>query len=260
MLKKKRKPYKRLLAVLMTAAMCLSMSLCSMASVSAAQTTKGEESSASDSSNTSDNSDHSDNADNSSSNNSESSSSSDDNKTNYDWSKNTTGNANLAADETIVMENGTYQLIAVTTRDDDVFYVIIDKTKTENNVYFLNEVDTADLDKLAKDDSNVSSGGEDTSEPTTAPDEEAQTTDNTDSTSSGNNQYMIYLVIGIVILDFIGNYKNNFMIPIALFGDRSYNKDNIRRYLREGSRVIPGASTIHFDSIRRKLLSFFEND
>ncbi len=43
MLKKKRKPYKRLLAVLMTAAMCLSMSLCSMASVSAAQTTKGEE-------------------------------------------------------------------------------------------------------------------------------------------------------------------------------------------------------------------------
>ena len=64
----------------------------------------------------------------------------------------------------------------------------------------------------------------------------------------------------VVILDFIGNYNNNFMIPIALFGDRSYNKDNIRRYLREGSRVIPGASTIHFDSIRRKLLSFFEND
>ena len=64
----------------------------------------------------------------------------------------------------------------------------------------------------------------------------------------------------VVILDFIGNYKNNFMIPIALFGDRSYNKDNIRRYLREGSRVITGASMIHFDSIRRKLLSFFEND
>ena len=36
----------------------------------------------------------------------------------------------------------------------------------------------------------------------------------------------------VVILDFIGNYKNNFMIPIALSGERSYNKDNIRRYLR----------------------------
>lgn len=55
-----------------------------------------------------------------------------------------------------------------------------------------------------------------------------------------------------VILDFIGNYKNNFMIPIALSGDRSYNKDNIRRYVLEGERVIPGASTIHFDEISRK--------
>ena len=56
----------------------------------------------------------------------------------------------------------------------------------------------------------------------------------------------------VVVLDFIGNYKNNFMIPIALSGDRSYNKDNIRRYLMEGGRVIPGASTIHFDEISRK--------
>ena len=55
-----------------------------------------------------------------------------------------------------------------------------------------------------------------------------------------------------VILDFIGNYKNNFMIPIALSGDRSYNKDNIRRYVLEGERIIPGASTIHFDEISRK--------
>ena len=56
----------------------------------------------------------------------------------------------------------------------------------------------------------------------------------------------------VVILDFIGNYKNNFMIPIALSGDRTYNKDNIRRYMLEGGRVIPGASTIHFDEISRK--------
>lgn len=56
----------------------------------------------------------------------------------------------------------------------------------------------------------------------------------------------------VVILDFIGNYKNNFMIPIALSGDRSYNKDNIRRYVLEGERIIPGASTIHFDEISRK--------
>ena len=56
----------------------------------------------------------------------------------------------------------------------------------------------------------------------------------------------------VVILDFIGNYKNNFMIPIALSGDRSYNKDNIRRYVLEGERIIPGSSTIHFDEISKK--------
>ena len=56
----------------------------------------------------------------------------------------------------------------------------------------------------------------------------------------------------VVILDFIGNYNNNFMIPIALSGDKTYNKDNIRRYIMEGGRVIPGASTVHFDEISRK--------
>ena len=56
----------------------------------------------------------------------------------------------------------------------------------------------------------------------------------------------------VVFLDFTGAYTNNYMIPIALSGDRSYNKDNIRRYVQEGSRMIPGCSTIHFDEISRK--------
>ena len=56
----------------------------------------------------------------------------------------------------------------------------------------------------------------------------------------------------VVILDFIGNYMNNFMIPIALSGDRSYNKDTIRRYVRESARIIPGASSVHFDEISKR--------
>ena len=56
----------------------------------------------------------------------------------------------------------------------------------------------------------------------------------------------------VVILDFIGNYQNNFMIPIALSGDRSYNKDTIRRYVMEGTKIIPGSSTLHFDEISRR--------
>ena len=56
----------------------------------------------------------------------------------------------------------------------------------------------------------------------------------------------------VVIIDFIGNYKNNFMIPIALSGDRSYDKDKIRKYLMEGNKIIPGASSINFDEVSRK--------
>ena len=56
----------------------------------------------------------------------------------------------------------------------------------------------------------------------------------------------------VVIIDFIGNYQNNYMIPIALSGDRSGNKDNIRRSLMEGSNLIKGASTIYFDEISKK--------
>lgn len=48
------------------------------------------------------------------------------------------------------------------------------------------------------------------------------------------------------------DYTNNFMIPLALYGDRSYNKDTIRRCVMEGARVIPGSSTIHFDEISKK--------
>lgn len=55
----------------------------------------------------------------------------------------------------------------------------------------------------------------------------------------------------VVILDFIGNYNNNFMIPIALSGDRSYNADQIRKYIISCNSIIPGASTVHFDEVAK---------
>ena len=56
----------------------------------------------------------------------------------------------------------------------------------------------------------------------------------------------------LTVIDFIGNYQNNFMIPIALYGDTSYNKDNLRKLLASGSSFIPGASTINFDLISKE--------
>lgn len=55
----------------------------------------------------------------------------------------------------------------------------------------------------------------------------------------------------VVILDFIGNYSTNFMIPIALSGDRTYNPDIIRKYVISGNSTIPGASTVHFDEVAK---------
>jgi superfamily II DNA or RNA helicase/HKD family nuclease/SOS-response transcriptional repressor LexA len=56
----------------------------------------------------------------------------------------------------------------------------------------------------------------------------------------------------LTVIDFIGNYKNNYLIPIALYGDTSYNKDSIRKLISEGSRMIPGESTINFDEITKE--------
>jgi len=56
----------------------------------------------------------------------------------------------------------------------------------------------------------------------------------------------------VVVIDFIANYDKNYLIPIALSGDNSYNKDNVRRYVSEGSKLIPGASTVQFEEIVRE--------
>ena len=55
----------------------------------------------------------------------------------------------------------------------------------------------------------------------------------------------------VVIIDFIANYQRNYMIPIALSGDNSYDKDNLRRFTAEGSKLIAGTSTVNFDAISK---------
>ncbi|MDN3450045.1 DEAD/DEAH box helicase [Planococcus sp. APC 3906] len=54
----------------------------------------------------------------------------------------------------------------------------------------------------------------------------------------------------VTIIDFIGNYKNNYLIPVALSGDRSQNKDNIRRHMKDTS-YIKGVSTVNFEEIAK---------
>lgn len=55
----------------------------------------------------------------------------------------------------------------------------------------------------------------------------------------------------LVVIDFIGNYANNYMIPIALFGDSSLSKESLRKNLiaAEERGVLPGLSSVRFDRI-----------
>jgi len=53
----------------------------------------------------------------------------------------------------------------------------------------------------------------------------------------------------LTVIDFIGNYSNSYLIPIALYGDTSFNKDSIRKLLVGGSQGLPGSCTIDFDEI-----------
>jgi len=58
----------------------------------------------------------------------------------------------------------------------------------------------------------------------------------------------------LVVIDFIGNYKNNYMIPIALFGDASLNKETLRKeiIISEERGVLPGLSSVRFDKIAQE--------
>lgn len=57
----------------------------------------------------------------------------------------------------------------------------------------------------------------------------------------------------LVVIDVIGNYANNYLIPVALFGDESLNKESLREKLNETVEggALPGLSSVSFDEIAR---------
>lgn len=55
----------------------------------------------------------------------------------------------------------------------------------------------------------------------------------------------------VTIIDFIGNYKNNYLIPMALYGDKSFNKDNYRRRLGTHQQIA-GVTTVNFEEVAQK--------
>jgi len=58
----------------------------------------------------------------------------------------------------------------------------------------------------------------------------------------------------LVVIDVIGNYANNFLIPVALFGDESLNRESLRERLNEtvDASALPGLSSVSFDEVSRE--------
>ena len=54
----------------------------------------------------------------------------------------------------------------------------------------------------------------------------------------------------LTVIDFIGNYKNNYLIPVALTGDQSRTREGIRKHVETGQ--IEGLSTINFELVAKK--------
>ncbi|HAP4624345.1 TPA: DEAD/DEAH box helicase [Enterococcus faecalis] len=55
----------------------------------------------------------------------------------------------------------------------------------------------------------------------------------------------------VTVIDFIGNYKNNYMIPMALSGDSSQTKNSLRRDTIDVT-YISGLSSINFEKVARE--------
>lgn len=142
----------------------------------------------------------------------DSSKNSEKNKNDYDFSDKTIGNAVLTANENVITDDSNYQFIAATTRDGNVFYIIIDNLKTTDNVYFLNQVDTFDLNALlnsGEDDETVRVGANTQK----ATDEESkgeenektnEDEDNLDGEDPNSMTTPLIMLIGIAVLGVIG--------------------------------------------------------
>ena len=164
----------------------------------------------------------------------------DDNKYYTDDYYDTEGNATLIKEEQVIYESEEMQFIAVTTKSGDVFYILINYSAAsdENNVYFLNKVDSLDLYSLLYmtdeekesgiDPENVQKAedavlGHTSSETVeTATDETAESGENTQKTvtkQSGEMNTTLLFGIGIIALIAIG------FVGFKMFGKKPVKKN-----------------------------------
>lgn len=58
----------------------------------------------------------------------------------------------------------------------------------------------------------------------------------------------------LVIIDFIGNYKNNFLIPSALSGENSFDLDKVKNIVIDGTVYCPDGCTLEFEKVAQDIV------
>ena len=132
------------------------------------------------------------------------------------------GNASLIKSEKIIYDTEEMQFIAVTTKDGNVFYILINySADEENSVYFLNKVDTFDLYSLLYMTDEEEENGIDIERAKQAEEaalhlenfEESESTEDTDLEieteetpvqQTGSSNILLYLLFGAIALGGIG--------------------------------------------------------
>jgi len=108
-----------------------------------------------------------------------------------------------------VMEQNGKEFLTITTPDDNVFYLIIDRQRDSENVYLLNAVTEDDLLALAKKSGGTSESAVPTPQPTTpAPTPEPTPTPEPEPPikDSGNTGSIIFIVIAALAAGGAGYY------------------------------------------------------
>lgn len=152
----------------------------------------------------------------------------------------TDGNATLIKHEKIIYDSEKMQFIAVTTKDGDVFYILINYSAEgdEDNVFFLNKVDDFDLYSLlyagneseegkdpaeqaekyadAAADGNIKTANSNNAEETTVETESSEEASTTKQTSPMNSNMLI--LIGVGALAVVGGAV--FVLKSGKFGKK----------------------------------------
>ena len=111
------------------------------------------------------------------------------------------------------------QFISVTAKDGSVFFIVIDKQNTNDNVYFMNKVDIADLEALAKDNNlNTQTAAKATPTPSATPetaqkDKPAEKKQSDEKKDGGINSGVIVVILLLAAAGLGGGYYFKVILP-----------------------------------------------